>query len=245
MLKNMKWSSLLLAILYIVGGVMLLFFPQLVMDKIGLILGIVLIVLGLIRMISYLFVDVRETLHRNDFVEGISYALIGGLIIYLRDTMSNIIPLIFAIIILINGFSKIQDGIDSRRLGYQNHALFLVLAVVCIASGLLILFNVFKTDDIVYKVIGGTLLYCGITDFVTVFFLMNKFQKYIKQLEEKETVEVANPPVEQENVMNPIEVVPSVTEKVDPYEDSAVSEGKEEVMAEEENKETGVEESHV
>ena len=130
--KNIKWSSLFIALLYAAAGVYLFMYPQTDTETICEVLGI-----GCI--IFYFLMDVRAALFRNDFVEGIILILLGGVVIYQMKSVKPLVPFILAIVIAGSGVKKLQDGIDVGRIGYPHTWTYLIMAVISIALGALVM----------------------------------------------------------------------------------------------------------
>ena len=79
MFKTIKWQSMLIALVYIAGGVGMLFFTRKVEPILIDLIGIALIVIGVVHMIGYLVMDVKNAVYRNDFITAVVLMLVGGL----------------------------------------------------------------------------------------------------------------------------------------------------------------------
>lgn len=185
-MKTIKWNSILLSLVYFGAGVILAFYPQLVRNRICEVIGGLLILFGLVRILLYHFMDVRQALFRNDLVEGIVLLLGGIMIVYQKTAFEPLVPFILGIYLMVSGFSKIQDSVDAKRLGYPNHSVFTVLALISIAASLVVLFNLIKNEDTLYLVVGIALIYSGITDFGSAIFISRVFQKYLEAEKHKD-----------------------------------------------------------
>ncbi len=179
MLKNLKWNALLTALVYIVAGVVLIMYPDKVQDVICNIIGIVGIILGVVRIFMYLAANAADAVYRNDFVEGVALILIGALIIYQKTVVQTLMPFIVAIIIIVDGFVKLQDGIDAKRLGYDKSFIYVIIATISIVVGLIVMFNLVETSNLLFQILGAGLIYCGATDIVSVIFIAKRVQKYV------------------------------------------------------------------
>lgn len=191
-LKHVKWQSLVSSVIYIVIGLFLLIYPDQVADVICYLMGIGLIVYGAILIISYFAMDVRDTLYRNDFVRGIVWALIGILVITQKDVVKSIIPFLLGIFIVASGFLKLQDAVDAKRLGSGKSTSYLIMALISIVLGLIILFNLIKATDMLYRFIGIGLLYSGISDLYFTFKLSAKINAFAKEAKKAAKVKSGN-----------------------------------------------------
>lgn len=189
MLKNLKWNALLTALIYIVAGVVLIMYPDKVQDVICNIIGIVGIILGVVRIFMYLAANAADAVYRNDFVEGVALILIGALIIYQKTVVQTLMPFIVAIIIIVDGFVKLQDGIDAKRLGYDKSFIYVIIATISIVVGLIVMFNLVETSNLLFQILGAGLIYCGATDIVSVIFIAKRVQKYVTAKQKAEEFE--------------------------------------------------------
>lgn len=226
MFKTIKWQSMLIALVYIAGGVGMLFFTRKVEPILIDLIGIALIVIGVVHMIGYLVMDVKNAVYRNDFITAVVLMLVGGLIIYQKTTFRDMVPLILALMIIVSGFFKIQDGIDTQRMGYSFSAAY-VLAIISLAVGAVIMFNLIKAPDTVMMVLGGGLLYSGVTDLFDSLYVSGKLRRYLKDLEEEDEPPVYTPaPAKKEEVYTPEPVSQEIhlehTMHIPSYEDDPV-----------------------
>ncbi|MBQ6452009.1 MAG: DUF308 domain-containing protein [Solobacterium sp.] len=195
MLKTIKWSSLFLSIVYTAAGIGLYLYPVIAERYICEIMGGVCIAAGLIQIIGYWMMDIRRALFRNDFVEGSIVTLFGVLILLQKAAFQGLVPFIIAIVIISSGISKIQDGIDEGRIGHRPGWLLLIVALICIAAGVVVMLNVIRDEQIQRYVMAGGLAFGGITDLWSTISLNIKIRKYLKALEEKENEQTVTPPV--------------------------------------------------
>ena len=67
MLKQLKWSSILMSVAYIVLGVLLIIFPDISGKVISYVLGGAAVVYGIVNLTIYFLLNVRDSLYRNEF----------------------------------------------------------------------------------------------------------------------------------------------------------------------------------
>lgn len=187
MLERMKWTSIAYAVLYAAAGIFLLLYPGQVADMFCDLFGIALIINGIINIVVYFMIDIRESLYRNDFSSGIIKVLLGIMVIYHKDLFQQIIPFMLSIAIIASGFSKLQDGIDAARIGHPNGWQFLALASISIIFGFVIMLNLIKTENMMLQVAGAAMLYSGITDLYTNLYLSGKIKKFLENLDHPKT----------------------------------------------------------
>jgi len=193
MLNRMKWTSLAYALLYVAAGILLLLYPGVIGAMFCDLFGIALVIYGIINIVMYFMIDIRESLYRNDFASGIIKILIGIMVIYHKELFREIIPFLLAIAIISSGFSKLQDGVDAARIGYSNGWQFLLLAAISVIAGMVVLFVVIKDPELLLQIAGGALLYSGLTDMYTTLYLSGKIKKFLDSLDKPQTPQEPRP----------------------------------------------------
>lgn len=183
MIKKMKWTSIAFALLYMAAGICLLLYPGQVSAMSCDLFGIALIIYGVINIVVYFMIDIRESLYRNDFSAGIVMILLGVLVIYHKDIFQGIVPFLLAIAVIASGFSKLQDGVDAARMGHPNGWQFLLLAVASVVFGVVLMLNIIVDENTMLQVAGAGLLYSGLTDLYTNLYLSGKIKKYLDSLD--------------------------------------------------------------
>lgn len=183
MLKRIKWNSIAVAILYIVAGVLLFMYPNTLQNIVCDVIGFAVIIIGIIHIVNYLIMDIRDAIYRDDFVEGVVVILIGVLLVYEKKTFATLVPSILSIFIIISGFSLIQDAIDLHRLGVKGSALYVTLGLIPIVYGILLMFDILKLQVPILKLLGIGLVYCGATKLFSSIHVSTRINKYIKELE--------------------------------------------------------------
>ena len=174
MLKQIKWRSILVGIGYILAGLLLIVYPESSRDLIAYVLGIALVVYGIVSLTTYFVINVKESLRRNEFSIGIM-AILGGLII----------PILLVLVIIADGFNKLQNAVVAKRIGSSQYATYIVLAAVSIVLGFVVMFVLTGAElqKILFVVIGVSLVYCGVSDIFVVLFIADKFHKFLKSFE--------------------------------------------------------------
>lgn len=198
MLKQLKWSSILIALGYIVTGILLIVFPDVSADVISWIIGIAAIAVGIVELITYFLLDVKTALYHNEFVIGVLCIIFGLIVLMKRELIMNLVPVILGLIIVGSGILKVQDAVVAKRIHYDRSSLYLILGIIGIVFGIVIMFFMSgKTaQDILFITIGVALIYDGGSDLFTTLFLANKFAKIQKAFVAEENGDVIDAQVE-------------------------------------------------
>ncbi len=182
LLKQMKWETLLSSALYIVLGIVALVIPDTMVKTLGYLIGILLIVAGAVSMICYLLREASQNYYRNDFGYGLVSIAVGILFLYKVEWIISLVPVILGILVVASGCRKLQDVIDMKRLGYGNWVTVLILAAINVVVGVALIFNSLNAALFFLQLVGAGLIFSGITDCITCFYLAKKAKGYFDEL---------------------------------------------------------------
>ncbi|MCD7836646.1 MAG: DUF308 domain-containing protein [Lachnospiraceae bacterium] len=189
-IKEIRWNVMLKGILYIILGIIALALPETMEKTIGYLLGVVLIIAGGISIISYLLRDVRENYYRDDFVFGLVEIVIGIIVLLKVEIIISLIPILFGILVIISGCTKLQDAVDMKRMNYAGWIAMLILALINIVLGLVLIFNPFAAVELMFRVIGIGLIFSGITDCAAALYFARRMRRYDTEAVESSYEEV-------------------------------------------------------
>ena len=213
-MKKIKWSNILIAICYIVGGVLFFSNGKLTKEIICTWMGIGLLAIGLVLIVSYLIRPKHESFFKDDFADGLMYMTLGTLPFLRKGLFVDVVYLVLAIVIMISGYKKLQDGVDAYRFGSKHGVLYLVLAAISIVVGLIILLDSTLSEQTYHYLIGGGLLYSGISDLISAIFLSGKMIQYSRKMnkaeqavEEKDPEQIVEQDVESEPTVEKEEIL--------------------------------------
>ena len=198
MLKQLKWSSVLIALGYIVTGILLIVFPDVSADVISWIIGIAAIAVGIVELITYFLLDVQASFYHNEFVIGVLCIVFGLIVLMKREIIMNLVPIILGLIIIGSGILKVQNAVVAKRIHYDRSSLYLILGIIGIVLGIVIMFFMSgKTaQDLLFITIGVALIYDGGSDLFATLFLANKFAKLQKAFVAEQNGDVIDAEVE-------------------------------------------------
>ena len=179
MLKHIKWTDVLMALAYVVAGVLLVIFPDISAKYISYIVGITSIVYGIVSLTAYFLADIRETLYNNHFVVGLITIIFGLAVIV------NLVPFVLGLLIVTSGLVKLHRAVIAARIKYNASFTYALLGVVSIIVGIVVMFFLSgeTTQNIIFIIIGCGLIYSGASDLFIQFFLASKFNAFMKRFE--------------------------------------------------------------
>lgn len=173
-----KNSLLIASAVYLVLGLILLFFPGLTIGFFCTAVGALLLLYGVVTVISF-FVhqnSCRGFSLQAELILGVISAVVGIFFLTRPSVILSILPIILGLYILIDALVNLKRGLDLRACGYAGWTATLILSLISAVLGALILWNPFATQLLLVRVIGAAFLYQGCSDLWAILTL-NKWTR--------------------------------------------------------------------
>ena len=169
--KKLKPTAAFYGLICVIIGIIDLINPEKMLNIIAYALGISAIVCGLIFVIVYVVRDVKYNLNNNDFLSGLIAVVVGIVILIKWQQFMSLVPIVLGVLIIVSGCIKLQDAIDLKKLDHPAFLMMLIVSLVFILFGSVLVANPFKSEIILMRIIGVSLIIAGMTDlFTSVFF---------------------------------------------------------------------------
>ena len=151
-----KWY-VVLSVLYVLLGVIMLFWPHVTVDILGVVLGVVLLAYGAARIVIYFTKNHFDGIVHMDLTVGVVFGALGGFMLLHRDFVNTVFPFAVAILLLIGAISKLQYALDMKRIEVQRYKVFMIFAVIVFVLGIILVANPFTGHWMIWF-IGGSLI---------------------------------------------------------------------------------------
>ena len=92
--------------------------------------------------------------------------IVGLVVFFAPKFVSGIFPVVGGVIIIVGGAKRFWDALAARNLGGQYWWLSMLLAVVCVALGVLIIVNPFGAAMGYVRLLGIAGIYYGVTGLI-------------------------------------------------------------------------------
>ncbi len=156
--SNLISSSIILC----VAGIVLMIFSGTAVKMIGWIMGAVFILIGVIKLISY----VKKQTTVLDLILSIVSLLVGIVCFIHPDWLMSLMSIIVGVYALIEGALKIKISIDVRKQKTAGWWVLLIFAILSIIMGGLLIFNPFGFSKLFMIFVGLSLLLGGIQNII-------------------------------------------------------------------------------
>lgn len=175
--KTMKKNAVITSVMYVIVGLILTLFPASTARTIGYAFATVILIVGLGFLYRFLIKETAYSFVGNELVIG-TVLVLASIFVYVRvDSVVSIIPVLLGIVVLVSGITKLQNAIGLRKMQYQGSTAVLAFAVLNIIFGLVLMFNPFSAVTTLIMLIGLGLIFSGITDLITTFWIAKNLYK--------------------------------------------------------------------
>lgn len=195
--KKIKNAYISTSLISFVLGLFLVLKPETSGNIISYILGACFIFYGIVHIVTYIIVK-NENFYQYDLAKGIITVSIGIFFILRPSFIISILPTILGFAILINGIFGIQSSINMLRADSKKWLAVFIPAIITIVLGMLILINPFKWAQMLLVIIGGCLIWNGVSNFWTHICIAKKFKEIQTQQQPIDTTADESPILKQD-----------------------------------------------
>jgi len=154
-------GGILMCLFELLAGILLLINPVMFTSGIIVVLGIVLLIIGLLGVISYFKMGPEEAAIKQTLAKGLAVSAAGLFCIvqyqWFVESFS-ILAVLYGVIILVMGFSKIQWAVDLLRMKKDKWFLAAIGALLSVVFAIVILMNPFHSTKILWIFVGVSLI---------------------------------------------------------------------------------------
>jgi uncharacterized membrane protein HdeD (DUF308 family) len=178
-LKRVKIAYSIVSLTLLLYGFFLVVYPQLGIQWIYKIGGVLFIGIGIAKVIGYFSKDILQLAFQHDLAMGIVSIVIGILMLMWTKDMIRILTILLGLFMLIEALLKIQTAIDARQIGFKKWWLILVIGIsTAVIGGLLIAAPI--STNLIIRLIGLTILTYGLMNLYVVQNTVNTFRRGYK-----------------------------------------------------------------
>ena len=180
--EDFKKNLMLMALLYVVLGVVLIIWPDVTNVVLSYIAGGALALAGIIRLIRYFVSDVQLGQLRYDFVGGAALLGAGVFVLMRPSALIAVFPTLLGLAVVLGGALKLQQAIDLYRAAYRYWWVILLIAAGAVVFGVVLLLNPFTVASTLVMLLGVAFLYNGLAD----FWVVSRISAQVKRIKQRE-----------------------------------------------------------
>ena len=172
-------SGSIMSIIELIIGILLLINPVGFTSGIIIVVGVILMICGVVSIVKYFREEPEYAAVKQMLAKGLAELLIGAFCAFRSRWFVATFPvltLIYGVVILFTGLTKIQWTVDILRMKRRRWLLALISAVISVACGIVIITGPFSTTAVLWMFTGITLIVEAVCDIITAI-LGNKQQE--------------------------------------------------------------------
>ena len=180
-MKKMKWNMLIMSAVYVALGVFLLWYPETAFSVVCYAVGGVVILSGVVQVVRYLTLKSNLFFAPMTLTFGLVCLALGLFLILRSDIVQAVLPIVFGLFVIFDSVVRIQNALELRRCEYGNWWVFLALAALSIALGLVMIFNPFGTMNTLIMAIGVILILEGALNMLSMLYTVVAVRRFMKK----------------------------------------------------------------
>ena len=188
---NKTVSKLVSSLIYVLFGLALILKPLLVEDLLCYLLAGAAAVIGIVRIIGYLFTKVEERIveDTNGLAVGLSLLILAVFIMMKGTMFIMLFPFVLGFMITYKGVEGIQNVVNLKKFGYGSAMVPLIVACAITVFGIVVMMNPFSTAMALFRMLGIGLFVSGVADMIMDIIFTIKVKKGRPEPEAVESVE--------------------------------------------------------
>ena len=169
MFEKIKNTMIATSILYLVFGVILLFFPSMIIKSVCYLVGIMFLFVGISGIVMYMKTELKTAFTSFTLVMSIIFGAFGVYVLLNPESFASFLPLVVGIFLLVDSVSKLSMAFDLKKYEYNNWWHMLIVAFIVLGCGLLLVFNPFEALEVSVQIIGAILIVDSVTNIFTIY----------------------------------------------------------------------------
>lgn len=185
-------SSILGSLGMVTLGILLIFYSEVTIVSISYIIGAILIAIGVLAFLRYFRAYSKASKNELDIVYGIVCVILGIIVITNPEGIASIIPIVVAVIIIVNSATKLQYSLELKKSDNELWKSTMVISLISLLCGVLLIFNPFKGAVMFTRIVGILILIYGLLDLLSTISIkrsVKQIQDAIEEIVEAEVVE--------------------------------------------------------
>ena len=179
-LKKIRNVTYVFSLIYVIVGIALIAAPNVMINVLGFILGLLAFALGIYRLVVYFTQQRIESYLATDLFAGVLLAVLGFICLIYHNQVLTYVTIIFGVLLIFGSVLKMQYSIIMQKVGHLYWWIALILGMVSVVFSVLAIMKPPFIANMYVVVVGAFLLYDGITSLVTAF-LGEHFMKQLRK----------------------------------------------------------------
>ena len=178
-IMNKTVAKFISSLIYVLFGLALILKPLLVEDLLCYLLAGAAAVIGIVRIIGYLFTKVEDRIIQdtNGLAVGLSLLILAVFILMKGTMFIMLFPFVLGFMITYKGVEGIQNVVNLKKFGYPSPVAGLIVACAITVFGIVVMMNPFSTAMALFRMLGIGLFVSGLADMIMDIIFTIKVRK--------------------------------------------------------------------
>lgn len=173
--KKVSVASILTSIAIGILGLIILFNPNETIALLSLILGIIIMIIGIGKIISYIILRKESNFPNYDLIYGIIAIVISIIMLANANAFATIVRVIIGIWIAYTGIMKLIYALNLKSLSSSSWIAVMIMAIITIIAGVYIAID----SSILIMVFGVILIAYAVIDIIEQIIFMINVNKFL------------------------------------------------------------------
>ena len=173
--KKVSVASILTSIAIGFLGLIILFNPNETIALLSLILGIIIMIIGIGKIISYIILRKESNFSNYDLIYGIIAIVISIIMLANANAFATIVRVIIGIWIAYTGIMKLIYALNLKSLSSSSWIAVMIMAIITIIAGIYIAID----SSILIMVFGVILIAYAVIDIIEQIIFMINVNKFL------------------------------------------------------------------
>lgn len=169
MFEKIRNTLVATSVLYLLFGIIMLFFPTMVITSVCYLVGIMFLFVGASGIVMYVKTEAKTMFTSFTLVMSIVFGAFGIYVLLNPESFASFLPLVMGIFLLVDSVSKLSMAFDLKNASYKNWWQMLIVAFILLGCGLLLVFNPFEALAVSVQIIGALLIVDAISNIFTIY----------------------------------------------------------------------------
>ena len=167
-MRTAKTGYIIVSAIMIALGLVLVIYPEISLQLLGIVCGALFIVFGAIRLVGFFSKDLYRLAFQYDLVFGIFMVVLGIIMLVNPGTLTGFICVALGLSALIDGLFRVQMSVEAKRFGIGTWWLVCVCGVLSAVAGVVVMVRPAESAPVLMTLIGISLMLEGVLNLITV-----------------------------------------------------------------------------
>ena len=168
-----KIGYLIMSGLLCLMGVLIIRYPEASLRTVSILCGLMMIAFGIVKLIGYFSRDLFRLAFENDLSFGSLMLVLGSSLLLHREGSLSFFCTVIGILILTDGFVKVQIAVEARPFGIRQWPLLIAVAVVTSMFGCVLIFRPSARLHLMGQLLGVSLILDAVLNVITMLTTVN------------------------------------------------------------------------